>query len=115
MAACAEAFTDSIREIRLTIDGVEVEILDQYRTQSPAFPMVFPEGNFFGVPPGLGLSVADGYDIIIAPPPGEYLITGSTWFEGEDAPLSATFTIVVQEPMVIKPAASPVASPVTTG
>ncbi len=112
LAACATAFTDGITEMEASIDGQPVPDLEQYRAVSPLFSMLFPEDNFFGVPAGVALSVADGYSFIIAPPPpGEYEISVSVLFEGEDAPLAITNRVIVQEPQVIEPEATPEASP----
>jgi hypothetical protein len=115
LAACATAFTDEISEMEASIDGQPVPDLEQYRAVSPLFSMLFPEDNFFGVPAGVALSVADGYSFIIAPPPpGEYEISVSVLFEGEDAPLAITNRVIVQEPQIIEPVASPEASPMAT-
>ena len=112
LAACATAFTDGITEMEASIDGRPVPDLEQYRAVSPLFSMLFPEDNFFGVPAGVALSVADGYSFIIAPPPpGEYEISVSVLFEGEDAPLAITNRVIVQEPQVIELEATPEASP----
>jgi len=50
------------------IDGVPVKDLERYRHQSPAVPLVLPEGNLPGLPPGeWGMVVDDGYYLILAP------------------------------------------------
>ena len=112
LAACAEAFTDTIIAMEASIDSEPVTDLERYRAQSPLSTFWFPEDNFFGVPGGVAHFVADGYSFIIAPPPpGEYAITVSTQFEGDEGPLAVTMTVVVQEPQVIEPTASPESSP----
>ncbi len=113
LRACAEAFTDTLTTPQVTINGEAVPNIEAYRTQSPLFTMTFPEDNFFGVPPGVALSVSDTYSIIIAPPPpGEYEITASAAFEeeGELVEFGGTIRIVVQEPQVIEPDATPAAA-----
>ena len=114
LRACAEAFTDTLMTPQVTINGEAVPNIEAYRTQSPLFTMTFPEDNFFGVPPGVALSVSDSYNIIIAPPPpSEYEITASAAFEeeGELVEFGGTIRIVVQEPQVIEPEATPAATP----
>lgn len=112
LTACAIAMADAVVAMDASIDGVPVPNLEQYRAVSPAFTMLFPEDNFFGVPAGVALSVADGYSFIIAPPPpGEYEIAVSVMFEGDDAPYAITQTVIVQEPTIGEPEASPDASP----
>jgi hypothetical protein len=105
---CAAAFTDTITDLHLTINGEELPNLEAYRTVSPMFTMTFPEDNFFGVPAGAAYSVSDGYSVILAPlPPGEYEVTGSATFSGEDTLESTTRVIVVSPQIIEPPAASP--------
>ena len=118
LRACATANTDEIVELSLTINGEEVPDLDAYRTVSPMFTMTFGEDNFFGVPAGVALSVADDYSILVAPlPPGEYEFTGSTLFPGDDEPFVSTVRVIVVSPQIIEPpaaspeAGTPMASP----
>lgn len=112
LAACAEAFTDTIVAMEASIDGEPVTDLERYRAQSPLSTFWFPEDNFFGVPGGVASFVADGYSFIIAPPPpGEYAITVSTQFEGDEGLLAVTMTVVVEEPQIIEPAATPEGTP----
>lgn len=111
LTACAAAFTDTIVSMEASIDGQPVADLERYRAVSPLSTFWFPEDNFFGVPGGVAQFVADGYSFIIAPPaPGEYEIAVATQFEGDDAPLAVTMTVVVQEPQVIEPEVSPEAA-----
>lgn len=114
LRACAAEFTDTITNLEVTINGEEVPDIESYRASSPLFTMTFPEDNFFGVPPGVALSVSDSYNFIIAPPPpGEYEIAASAAFdeEGELVEFGGAIRIIVQEPQVIEPAATPAATP----
>ena len=118
LRACAAAFTDTLTVVEVSINGQEVPNIEAYRTGSPLFTMTFPEDNFFGVPAGVALSVADSYSIIIAPPPpGEYEITVSTAFEeeGELIEFGGTTRVIVEAPQVIEPEATPAGgTPVAT-
>ena len=50
------------------VDGTKLEILGEYRMQSPAFFVDLPEDNVFGIPAGeYGPAAADGYYIRLAP------------------------------------------------
>jgi hypothetical protein len=118
LRACATAGADQISELNLTINGEPVPNLDAYRTVSPMFTMTFGEDNFFGVPAGVALSVADDYNILVAPlPPGEYEFTGSAMFSDEEKPFVSTVRVIVVAPQVIEPpaaspeAGTPMASP----
>jgi hypothetical protein len=68
---------------------------------------------------GVALSVSDGYNFIIAPPPpGEYEIVVSTTFEDGTEPFTGTVRVIVEAPQVIEPEATPeggtpVATPIT--
>jgi hypothetical protein len=55
-------------DISCEVDGVAVQHLERYRHQSPAVPMVLPENNMPGLPPGqYGMMVDDGYYLVLAP------------------------------------------------
>ncbi len=117
LRACAAAFTDTITVEEVSINGEAVSNIEAYRTSSPLFTMTFPEDNFFGVPAGVALSVADSYNIIIAPPPpGEYEIIVSGAFVGEGVSrYRDTYRVIVEAPQVIEPEATPAAgTPVAT-
>lgn len=112
LRACAASFTDTITEVSVSINGEDGPDLAAYRTSSPLFTLTLPEDNFFGVPPGVALSVSDSYNILIAPPPpGEYEISVLAVFEEEGEPfeLGGTIRIVVEAPQVIEPEATPAA------
>jgi hypothetical protein len=109
LAACAAANTEAMT-VSATIDGQEVADLDRYLSTSPLFTMNFPLDNFFGVPAGPAQAVAVGYGMILAPPPpGEYVITASTDFGDGSPPLEASIRVIVQEPTVVEPEATPTA------
>ena len=113
LRACAEGHLAAIESVEASVNGVPVPNLDQYQVLSPPFTLNFPEGNFYGVEPGVALSVAVDYAFIIAPPPpGEYTIQASITFADEPEPFTATITVIVQEPQVIEPDASPAATPI---
>ncbi len=70
--------------------------------------MHIPVDNVFGVPPGVALSVSDGYNYIIAPPPPEeYEITSSAVFENDGAVFEGTVSVIVEAARIIEPDASP--------
>jgi len=113
LRACAAALTDGISDLQATVNGVDVPDLEQYRTQSPVFPLNLLADNFFGVAPGVALSVADGYNFIIAPPPpGKYEIVASVTFP-DGGTITGTTQITVVAAEVVEPPATPVASPVS--
>ena len=67
---CATCWGDHIvpSSVQATLDGVPLKSLTSYRALSPMFPFVFPASNIFGIPgPGSGLSVSDGYWLMIPP------------------------------------------------
>jgi len=111
LRACTAAFTDTTTNLEATINGEAVPNIEAYRTSSPLFTMTFLEDNIYRVPSGVALSVSDSYSFIIAPPPpGEYELTTSADLfdvEGELIELSGTIRIVVREPQIIEPNATP--------
>lgn len=119
LRACAAAATDAITDMQASVNGDDVPDLETYRSSSPLFTLNFPAENVFGVPEGVALSVSDGYNFIIAPPPpGEYEIVVSTTFEEDTEPFTGTYRVIVEAPQVIEPEATPeggtpVATPIT--
>jgi hypothetical protein len=103
LIACADAFADHVRpdrDLRLTIDGRQVQNLQQYRVQTEAFPIRFAENNEFGVPPGKGKAAADGYWLLLPPlDPGRHTIQFAATVNfpalGFTFETSADYTVIV--------------------
>jgi hypothetical protein len=76
MQACAKAFMDSATNLAAEIDGVPVQHLGLYRTDSPDFTLVLPDGNIFGAPAGeYRPSASDGIFLMLTPlKPGNHTI-----------------------------------------
>lgn len=75
MRACAKEAQDWVRDVRVTINGVEVENPMQYRRQTEMFTIQAWAGNGNGLNPGVGLAVVDNITFLILPPePGQYTI-----------------------------------------
>jgi hypothetical protein len=111
LRACAISVTDTVTDIQFSINGQEIPNVLDYRRTSPLMTLNFPDDNIFGVPGGIALAVADGYSLIIAPPPpGDYEIIGSTTFDGTDT-FTSTIQVTVEDAQVIEPEATPGASP----
>ena len=74
LRACALGF--NITDLQATIDGVDVQNLDQYVHLSPLFEFTVPEDNILGAPAGsIGESVSNGAHLMLAPlSPGEHTI-----------------------------------------
>jgi hypothetical protein len=71
--ACATGFADDFTDLSLTINGVAVADLTRLRVQSQPFAFSPVQNNLFGIPPGTGGSVSDGYWALIGPlAPGTY-------------------------------------------
>jgi hypothetical protein len=110
LRACAAAWTDTVTDLRVHINNQEVSNPQAYRTTSPLYPVLFPEDNIIGVPPGVALVVSDSYSIIIAPPPpGEYVIIVSGVYVADDERLhlGTATRVIVEAPQVIEPEATP--------
>jgi hypothetical protein len=69
---CADA-VDQIVEVIFSVDGRQLQNIERYRAQSPAFEFVLPDNNIFqwwGIPVPAGVyypGVADGYYAMLAP------------------------------------------------
>lgn len=68
LKACAIAQMDAVDTSTLTatVDGQSVDA-KKFRFLSKAYTITAVDGNAFGVPPGTGLSVADGYYVMLPP------------------------------------------------
>jgi hypothetical protein len=74
LRACAAGVLNNV-SLKLTVDGVPVENLIQYRALSPAFAFTLPEDNQLGRPKGrTGIAVADGFWIALRLDPGRHVI-----------------------------------------
>lgn len=84
LSEAAKFFMDGAGEFSAEIDGVAVENLEGYRTQSRVFNFgPLPENNYLEAPVGArSRGVADGVYLLIKPlPPGEHTIKFSGVFE----------------------------------
>jgi hypothetical protein len=74
-----ENFIDQASNLEVTIDGVSIENLQDFRVLSYPFPLKVQEDDLFGVlfevPPGTYISISDGYWIVVESlPEGEHTI-----------------------------------------
>jgi len=58
---------DQVSSIHVTIDGRNLQNLQNYIVQTPLFDLTFPENNIFGVAAGLSQAVSHAYLIILQP------------------------------------------------
>jgi hypothetical protein len=80
--SCQETVESSIDQasgLELTIDGVSIENLEEFRVQSNPFPSKAQEDNLlgalFGVPPGTYPGISDGIWVVVESlPAGEHTI-----------------------------------------
>jgi hypothetical protein len=76
LRACAEGVANDFTGLSLTVDGVPIPDLLNFRVQSAPFAFNAAAGNVFGVPAGGSLSVADGYWALIGPlSPGAHTVS----------------------------------------
>lgn len=74
--------------------------------------MTFAEGNVLDVPPGIAQAVAAGYQLMVeALPVGAHEIHVYAELEGGEVHADVTCRVIVEEPTVIEPAATPGATP----
>jgi hypothetical protein len=71
----AVSFIDQASNLELTIDGVSIENLQDFRILSNPFPIKLPEDNILGLPSGNYISISDGYWVVVESlPAGEHTI-----------------------------------------
>lgn len=74
--------TNEVIYIDASIDDMKIENLETYRVQSEVFDLNYPEGNVYGIKPGLTHAVCDGFWLFIKPlEAGKHYI----YFRGETA------------------------------
>ena len=59
---------DSVKELSVKLDGVEVNDIRRYRIPTNEFEINFPQNALFDVPEGTCKAVADGFYLIAKPP-----------------------------------------------
>lgn len=71
----AESRIDQTSNLEVSIDGVSIENLEDFRVQSNPFPIKLPEDNIIGLPSGTYFGISDGYWVIVESlPEGEHTI-----------------------------------------
>jgi hypothetical protein len=73
LRTCAMQGNEGSRSMEVTIDGVKLKNLENYRVQSPSFDVTFPENNVYSVKPGTAKAVSDGFWVFLKPlSPGKH-------------------------------------------
>lgn len=73
LRTCAMQGNEGSRSMEVTIDGVKLKNLENYRVQSPSFNVTWPENNFSSVKPGTTNAVSDGFWVFLKPlSPGKH-------------------------------------------
>ena len=71
----AESFIDQASNLEVTIDGVSIENLQEFRVLSYPFPIKLQEDNILGLPSGTYIGISDGYWVLVESlPEGEHTI-----------------------------------------
>jgi hypothetical protein len=75
LRTCAKSGQDLATEFEVSIDGVELQNLQNYRIQSPLFELTLPKDNVYGLPPSTTKAVSDGVWVFLKPlSPGNHQI-----------------------------------------
>jgi len=70
LRACAQGQMDLVTALGASVDGVPVDLGpngSRFRFQSPLFQITWARDNGFNVPAGTGVSVADGFWVLLKP------------------------------------------------
>jgi hypothetical protein len=67
MRKCAKEDQDKVNLVRVTVDGMDIPNMTEYRFQSPLFNLTLPENNALGVPAQENQGVSDGYFVMLKP------------------------------------------------
>ena len=75
MTSYVNSHMDDIVKKEAYIDGVDLNISENHRVQSPPFDFSFPDGNIYAVPAGCTRGAGDGYWLFLKPlSPGKHHI-----------------------------------------
>jgi hypothetical protein len=64
---CARDDQNTVRNLRLNIDGLEIQNLTKYRTESPLFNFTTPEIGIFNLKSAKSQGVSDGFFVMVKP------------------------------------------------
>lgn len=94
---CAKGVADRFTNLSLTIDGMAIPDLTNFRVQSEVFSFTSANPNIFAVPPVTNSrSVADGYWALIKPlPPGTHTLSFGGAYPPGGFTTAATYTLSV--------------------
>lgn len=67
LRTCAVSPNKGVSDLELTVDGVSLQYMTKYGTQSPLLGFSFSKDNLCGVSPGPTQEVADGFWAILPP------------------------------------------------
>jgi hypothetical protein len=104
LRACAVGLMDHVTSARASVDDVKVDLgkplaASPFRVQSPLFYITFVAHNPFGVKVGSGQAVADGFWVLLEPPPvGRHAVN----FQGEAHFPGFTFRVKVRYDLTIE-------------
>ncbi|AFT88483.1 hypothetical protein LMG9964_01048 [Paraburkholderia phenoliruptrix] len=100
----ASAFTNDIRDLFCTVDGVAVGNIAAYRTKTGIFPFSAPSPWIFGHTGGSATAVADGYYLMIQPLPaglhtihygGKFVVPAGV-FEAGQSVIAKDVTLIIR-------------------
>jgi hypothetical protein len=117
LRACAIDAMDQVPEadiaaMEVSVDGQTISDLQPYRVSTPLFQLLLPEENLLGSTAPVANSVADGYQVLLAPlAEGSHVISWSV--PGPEGMMTVTYRLTVAAPQILDPLASPEASPVS--
>jgi hypothetical protein len=73
LRACAKHLQDETTQMQASVDGIPIQNLQSFRTQTPLFNVTFPANNAAGVSAGTSQAVADGNWVFLKPlAPGKH-------------------------------------------
>jgi hypothetical protein len=91
-----ESFIDQASNLEVTIDGVSIENLEDFRVLSYPFPLKLQEDNLFELPSGTYIGISDGYWILIESlPEGEHTIHFAGQV-GDELTVDVTYHLTVE-------------------
>jgi hypothetical protein len=98
LIAKAKHEMDEVSEMHVSVDGITLKDLQNYRVQSPLFDVTLPEDSIFGGKAGPTQGISDGYWVFLHPlSAGEHEIRSTGSCLAGKVNIGVTYHLIVKE------------------
>jgi hypothetical protein len=103
LVACARKDVNTVTGLQVSIDGVSLQNVTEYRVTSTPFNITYPHGNIYGAPAGTSLAVVDGYFAFLHPlPTGAHTLHFGALNPGNPTTATESFVVNVKYNLFVR-------------